>query len=257
MRGAQPRDAAAAGARRLERWEDLRAALFDGRVTARAADHALTMAVPRRAIEPGAVPVSVTASPELAARLRALWLVVDDNPAPLAVHAQPGPAGSFHRFSTVLRMDAHTLVHAVAETDDGRLLESTSFVEAARGFSAPLNTEMEAARHEMGRMRLDMPEGPPMPERAVPVHLSISHPNTTGLQIDSASRKPLPACFLHRVEVRYRDAEVLRIEAETAVAENPAFAFCLVGEPGGELRVDAEDSDGRHFRGAWTIGATG
>ena len=78
------------------------------------------------------MPVSVTMAPGLASRLRALWLVVDDNPEPLAVHAEPGPADGLRSFSTVLRVDAHTLIHAVAETRDGRLLEAASFVERWR-----------------------------------------------------------------------------------------------------------------------------
>ncbi len=257
MRRAEARDAASAP-RRVERWEDLRAALFDGRVTERAADGVLELAVPRRALDAAAVPVSVALSPDLSSRLRALWLVVDDNPAPLAVHAEPGPAaGGLRSFSTVVRVDAHTLVHAVAETQDGGLLETVSFVEGSRGCSAPLNTDFYAARDGMGRMRLGMPEGPPSPGRAVPVQLSINHPNTTGLQIDRRSRMPLPVSFLHRLAVQYRGAEVVRIEAETSVAEDPTFGFTLSGESGGELRVEAEDSDGRRFRAAWTLGATG
>lgn len=243
---------------RVERWDDLRAALFDGRATERAAADVLDLAVRRRAVDPAAVPVSVTLSPDLASRLRALWIVVDDNPAPLAVHAEPGPAaGGLVNFSTVVRVDANTLVHAVAETADGALLEAAAFVEGSRGFSAPLNTDFYEARDGMGRMRLGLPEGPPTQGRTVPVMLSVNHPNTTGMQIDHRSRQPLPVSFLHTLAVRYRGADVLRIEAETSVAENPSFGFTLAGEPGGELKVEAEDSDGRRFGNTWTLGATG
>ena len=157
----------------------------------------------------------------------------------------------------MLRIDTHTLVHAVAETQDGALLEATAFIEASRGFSAPLNTDFFAARDGMGRMRLGMPEGPPMPGRTVPVQLSVNHPNTTGMQIDRRSRTPLPVSFVHTLQITYRGAEVLIIEAGTSVAEDPTFVFTLSGEPGGELRVEAEDSDGRRFRNTWTLGAAG
>ncbi len=256
MRRAEAVDPATAP-RRAERWEDLQAALFDGRVAERAADGVLELAAPRRASDAAAVPVSVSLSPDLASRLRALWLVVDDNPAPLAVRAEPGPAGGLRGFSTILRVDAHTLIHAVAETEDGRLLEAASFVEASRGFSAPLNTDFHEARDGMGRMSFAMPEGPPSTGRAVPVQLSVSHPNTTGMQIGRRNRAPLPVSFLNLLAVRYRGAEVLRIESETSVAEDPTFGFTLSGEAGGELRAEAEDSDGRRFRGAWTLGAAG
>ena len=106
-------------------------------------------------------------------------------------------------------------------------------------------------------MGLGMPEGPPVPGHAVPVRLSVNHSNTTGMQFDRRTRAALPVSFLSRLEVRYRDAEVLRIEADTSVAEDPTFGFTLSGEPGGELRVEAEDSDGRRFSAAWILGATG
>lgn len=244
--------------RRVERWDDLRAALFDGRATERAGAEVLDLAVRRRAVDPAAVPVSVSLAPDLASRLRALWLVVDDNPAPLAAHAEPGPAaGGLVAFSTVVRVDANTLVHAVAETTDGALLEAAAFVEGSRGFSAPLNTDFYEARDGMGRMRLSLPEGPPAPGRTVPATLSVNHPNTTGMQIDQRSRQPLPVSFLATLAVRYRGADVLRIEAETSVAENPSFGFTITGEAGGELSVEAEDSDGRRFANSWTLGAAG
>jgi sulfur-oxidizing protein SoxY len=77
------------------------------------------------------------------------------------------------------------------------------------------------------------------------------------MQLDHRSRTALPVSFLSRLGIRYRGAEVLRIEADTSVAEDPTFGFTLSGEPGGELRAEAEDSDGRRFRSAWTLGATG
>lgn len=256
MRRAEAVDPASAQ-QRVERWGDLQAALFDGRVTERAADGALELAVPRRPMDAAAIPVAISASPDLAPRLRALWLIVDGNPAPLALHAASGPAGALRSFSTVVRVDAHSLIHAVAETADGRLLEAASFVEASRGFSAALNTDFHEARDRMGRMGLGMPEGPPVPGHGVPVRLSVNHPNTTGMQFDRRTRAALPVSFLSRLEVRYRDAEVLRIEADTSVAEDPTFGFTLSGEPGGELRAEAEDSDGRRFSAAWILGATG
>lgn len=256
MRSAQAVDPAAAP-RRVEHWQDLQAALFDGRVAEPAVGDALVLSAPRRAVDAAAVPVSVAVSPDLAARLGALWLVVDENPSPLALHARVGPAGSLRLFSTVVRVDAHTLVHAVAETRDGGLVSAAAFVEGSRGFSTPPKTDARAARETIGRMRLDMPEGPPAAGRVVPVGLTVCHPNTTGMQVDGRTRTPLPAFFLNQMEVRYRGAEVVRIEAEPSVAEDPTFVFGLVGEPGGELRAEAEDTDGRRFRGVWTLGATG
>jgi hypothetical protein len=57
--------------------------------------------------------------------------------------------------------------------------------------------------------------------------------------------------------VLYRGAEVLRVECDISIAENPTFGFALAGEAGGELRVEAEDNRDRRFASAWTVGASG
>lgn len=258
LRSAQSVDAVLAPGPSTQRWNDLRAAMFDGRPTERVADGAaLSLGVPHRAVDPAALPVSIGVSAGLASRLRAVWLVVEANPAPLALYVEPGPAGGLRDLSTVVRLEARGPVHVVAETTAGRLLEAASFVEAARGVSAPWDIDLASARSTIGRMRLGLPEGPPAPDRAVPVRLTIAHPNTSGRQVDRADGRALPASFLRQITVRYRGADLLRIEADTAVAEDPTFGFSLAGEPGGELRVEAEDSDGRRFRAAWTLGAAG
>lgn len=243
--------------RRAERWRDLKAAIFDGRETQPAGD-AITLVAPSRALDAAAVPVSLSLSPEIAPRARAVHLVIDENPAPVAAVFRAGPAGDLRALSTRVRVDAYTLVHAVAELDDGRLLETAQFVKAAGGCSAPVGTDLRAARERMGRMRLALPEGPPTgPDRAVPVQVALSHPNLSGLQLDQLTRLSIPAEFVRSVRVLYRGAEVLAVEADISIAENPTFGFALAGESGGELRVEAEDSRERRFATAWALGNNG
>ncbi len=243
--------------RRAERWRDLKAAIFDGRETQPAGD-ALTLVAPSRALDAAAVPISLSLSAEAAPRVRAVHLVIDENPAPVAAVFRAGPAGDLRALSARVRVDAYTLMHAVAELDDGRLLETAQFVKAAGGCSAPVGTDLRAARERMGRMRLAMPEGPPTgPDRAVPVQVALSHPNLSGLQIDQLSRLSIPAEFVRTVRVLYRGAEVLSVACDISIAENPTFGFALAGEAGGELRVEAEDSRERRFATAWTLGSSG
>ena len=127
-----------------------------------------------------------------------------------------------------------------------------------RADMAQQTPEQRAARERMGRMRLAMPEGPPAgPERAVPVQVAVSHPNLSGLQIDQLSRLSIPAEFVRTLRVLYRGAEVLTVECDISVAENPTFGFALPGEAGGELRVEAEDNRERRFASSWTLGNNG
>jgi sulfur-oxidizing protein SoxY len=242
--------------RRAERWRDLKEAIFDGRATAPAGD-ALTLVAPARALDSAAVPISLSLSADAAPHVRAIHLVIDENPAPLAAVFRAGPAGDLRALTARLRVDAYTLMHAVAEFDDGRLLETAQFVKAAGGCSTPVSTDLRAARERMGRMRMALAEGPPAPDRAVPVQVAVSHPNLSGLQIDQISRLSIPAEFVRTLRILYRGAEVMSVECNISVSENPTFGFALAGEPGGELRVEAEDSRERRFATAWTLGDTG
>jgi sulfur-oxidizing protein SoxY len=243
--------------RRAERWRDLQEAIFGAGRRTEPAGTAMTLVAPARALDAAAVPISLSLAPEAVPEVRTVWLVIDENPSPLAARIEAGPAGDLRALATRVRVDAYSFVHAVAETRDGRLLEAAAFVKAAGGCAAPFSGNLEAARQRMGRMRMALPEGAPSPGRAVPVQVAVSHPNTSGLQIDQLTRLSIPAEFVRGLRVGYRGAEVLRIESDISIAENPSFGFALDGEPGGELLAEAVDSRDRRFEGRWTLGAAG
>jgi len=242
--------------RRAERWADLRHALFGDR-TVEDAGESLAIEAPPRALDAAAVPVSLSLAPELVPQVRTIHLVIDENPSPLAAVFRAGPAGDLRALSTRIRVNAYTYLHAVAETAEGRLLQAARFIKAAGGCSAPMGTDLEAARKRMGRMRFAMPEGAPAPDQAVPVQIAVSHPNTSGLQIDQLTRLSIPAEFIQTLQVSYREQEVMTVEGDISIAENPSFGFTLAGKPGGELRVEAEDNKGRRFTGRWQLGMAG
>jgi sulfur-oxidizing protein SoxY len=242
--------------RRTERWRDLKQAIFGDRPV-EPAGTALDLSVPSRALDAALVPVGLALSAELAPHVTAIHLVIDENPLPLAASFRAGQPGALRALTTRVRVDAYTNLHAVAETADGRLLETVRFVKAAGGCSAPMAGNLEAARQRMGRMRLTLPEGPPGPDRAVPVQVAVSHPNTSGLQMDQLTRLSIPAEFIRSLRVTYGGAAVLAITADISIAENPTFGFTLAGAPGGELRVEAMDNRDRRFEGRWTLDAAG
>ncbi|WP_158292386.1 quinoprotein dehydrogenase-associated SoxYZ-like carrier [Paracraurococcus ruber] len=242
--------------RRAARWHDLRQAILGDRPVA-PAGAALDLTAPARAQDAALVPIAIALSAEIAPQVTTLTLVVDENPLPLAAVFRAGQPGALRALTARIRVDAYTLLHAVAETADGRLLEAARFVKAAGGCSAPIGGDLEAARQRMGRMRLALPEGPPGPGRAVPVQVAISHPNTSGLQMDPLTRLSIPAEYIREIRVTYAGAEVIGVAPDISIAENPTFGFTLAGEPGGELRVEAADNRDRRFAGTWTLGTTG
>jgi len=106
-------------------------------------------------------------------------------------------------------------------------------------------------------MRMPLPEGPPAPDRAVPVRVAVSHPNPSGLQIDQPTRLSIPAEFIRSLRVSYQGVEIWSVQSDISIAETPTFGFSLAGEPGGELWVIAEDNRDRRFEAAWTVGPAG
>lgn len=242
--------------RRAERWADLRGLLFGDRPVTEAGE-ALVLTAPYRALDAGAVPISIALAPALAPEIRSVSLIIDENPSPLAAVFRSGPAADPRLLSTRIRVDAYTFLRAVAETNDGRLLMTRQFIKAAGGCSAPMSSNLQAARERMGRARFTLPEGPPTPERPAPVQVALSHPNTSGLQIDQVTRLSIPAEFVRRLRVSYRGDMALEVESDISIAENPTFGFMLAGDPGGELLLEAEDNRERRFVSRWTLASTG
>lgn len=242
--------------RRVERWADLRGLIFGDRPLEDAGE-AVTLTAPYRALDAGAVPISIALIPPLAPLVRSVSLIIDENPSPLAGVFRAGPAADLRLISTRIRVDAYTFLHVVAETTDGRLLLAQHFIKAAGGCSAPMSSDLRAARERMGRARLTLPEGPPAEHRAVPVQVALSHPNTSGLQMDQVSRLSIPAEFVRHLRVSYGGAVALDVESDISISENPTFGFMLAGEPNGELLLEAEDNHNRQFTSHWTLQSAG
>ena len=92
-------------------------------------------------------------------QIKTLYLMVDGNPSPLAGTFHFGPAADPHSLKTRVRVDQYTLMHAVAETTDGRLFVAERFVKAAGGCSAPSLKDPKLAMSRMGQMRLRVDTG--------------------------------------------------------------------------------------------------
>src|SRR5439155_8374905 len=107
-------------AERAARWSDLRHAIFGDRAVEDAGD-LIAIDAPARAEDAAIVPVAIRVAEKLGPEVRGLYLVIDDNPSPLAAHFVVGPLAHAREITTRLRVDDYTYLHAVAETADGRL----------------------------------------------------------------------------------------------------------------------------------------
>jgi sulfur-oxidizing protein SoxY len=243
-------------AERMARWADLRHAIFGDRVVEDAGD-LVAIDAPVRAEDAAIVPVAIRVAETLAPEIRGLYLVIDNNPSPLAAHFVLGPIADAREIATRVRIDDYTYLHAVAETADGRLYAAAQFVKAAGGCSAPAGKDQALALERLGKMKLNLVDRP-RPDEPIRVKLLISHPNSSGLQMDQVTRNYIPADFMQTLDVTYNGQPVFRLESDIAISEDPTFNFSFrASDPlnPGVIKAEIRDSSQRHFSQSWPVPA--
>lgn len=223
-------------------WTKLKSSLFENRPIGDARD-VVELLTPARAEDAAIVPVAIRS--KLAQRpdryIRRLYLIVDNNPSPLAAKIELTPDSGRADLETRIRIEEYTYVRAVAELSDGALVADTRFVKAAGGCSAPAGKDPAAAAARIGRMRLtvdrDVSYGHP-----TLAQLMISHPNDSGLVMDQLTRHYTPAYFVRSIKVSYAGKPILTAEVDFSISENPNFRFYFLPAGDGELKAEAVDT---------------
>src|SRR5689334_14404768 len=208
---------------RTARWADLRHAIFGNRPVEDAGD-LVAIDAPARAEDAAIVPVAIRVAETLAPNIRGLYLVIDDNPSPLAAHFLLGPLADAREIATRVRIDDYTYMHAVAETADGRLYAAARFIKAAGGCSAPAGKDQALALERLGKMKLSLADRS-RPDEPVKAKLLVSHPNNSGLQMDQLTRNYIPADFMQTLDITYDGQRVFLVESDIAISEDPSFEF--------------------------------
>jgi sulfur-oxidizing protein SoxY len=233
-------------------WPELARDIFNGRPLADGAG-LIAIDMPYRAEDAAIVPVTLRATlPQGDPRtLKAITLVIDQNPAPVAATFQVGAGVTM--ISTRVRIDSYTNVHAVAELSDGQLYASTTFVKASGGCSAPTAKNADQANADVGQMRFRQfakpSDGPVSGPREA--QIMIRHPNNSGLQRDQLTLLYIPAFFIKELRVRQGDQLMLAMESGISISENPNIRFSYLPNGATTFRVEAVDTDGHVFTGEW------
>lgn len=226
-----------------EIWQKVRASLFENRPITNAGDDTLALEAPARAEDAAVVPVAMrTRLPHTAAsHVSKLYLVIDNNPSPIAAIFSLTPQSGRADIETRVRIDEYTFVRAIAETSDGRLLMRTRFVKASGGCSAPPGKDPQAALATLGRIRLRV-DGDVVLGKPTLAQLMISHPNDSGMVMDQLTRQYTPRRFVRTVNVAYAGEPVLSADLDFAISENPNLRFYFVPRGPGKLSVEVVDS---------------
>lgn len=237
-------------------WPDLKTAIFGDKAVADGSGF-MRVEAPQRAYDAAVVPVTVRfdGGHMPAGRIRAVTLVIDKNPAPVAAVFRLGDGIADPTIGTRVRVNEYTNIHAVAETADGSLFVAAAYVKAAGGCSAPaLKTPDDAMAH-LGEMRTKNLDAAQIGEPSR-VELLIRHPNYSGMQMDQIKRTYVPARFIESIDVSYDGARLLQVEGNISLSENPMVEFSFTPTGTGRLSATAKDSDGAVFTEAWPVPAT-
>ena len=212
-------------------WPDLKQDIFgdrpilDGR-------NIIKLKAPSRAQDAAIVPVTIAAKfPQSEARfIKAITLVVDKNPAPVAAEFGLVSGTGLATLSTRLRVNNFSYVRAIAETNDGKLYMVQSFVKASGGCSAPMGKDPAEAIASMGQMKLrqyPMSKNAHNAQIIREAQLMIRHPNASGLQIDVETRGFVPAHFVRHLEVKRGDDIILTMEGRNIHQRRSDIPFSL------------------------------
>jgi sulfur-oxidizing protein SoxY len=253
---ASPSALAAAG-EPVDPWPDLVRDVFDGRPLVEGTG-VVAIEMPDRAEDAAVVPVTLRlAAPSADGRtVKAVTLVIDQNPAPVAAKFEFGAGAAVAMISTRVRVDSYTDVHAVAELSDGALHVAKTFIKATGGCSAPAAKNADEARANLGQMRLrQFAQRDVAPVGLREVQIMIRHPNNSGLQMDQITRLYTPAFFVRDLRIWQADQLVLKVDAGISISENPAVRFTYRPNGAKTLRAEAVDSDGHDFIGEWPVDA--
>ncbi|MGB6636724.1 MAG: quinoprotein dehydrogenase-associated SoxYZ-like carrier [Bradyrhizobium sp.] len=221
----------------------------------------IAIEMPYRAEDAAIVPVTLRSklSPDDSRRLKAITLVIDQNPAPMAAKFEVGADARVSEISTRVRVNSYTNVHAVAELSDGKLYMVKTYVKASGGCSAPAGKNAEEARNRLGQMKYRQfsrgDQGPTSGVREAQV--MIGHPNNSGLQMDQITHLYIPAFFIDELHVWQDNSPVLSMEGGISISEDPNIRFTYISNGAKTFRAEAKDTSGHVFQKEWKVDESG
>jgi sulfur-oxidizing protein SoxY len=237
-------------------WPGLVQDVFNGRPLADG-NGLLAIDAPYRAEDAAIVPLAVRVTlPAGDTRgVKAITLVIDRNPAPVAATFTLGPRAGTTSISTRVRVDSYTNVHAVAELSDGKLYAVAAYVKASGGCSAPAIKNADEATAGLGQMKFRQfagsPEAPA--SRLREAQIMLRHPNNSGLQMDQVTRLYVPAFFVRELRVWQGDDLVLFMDGGISISQDPNIRFNYLPNGARTFRAEAIDTENHKFSGEWPV----
>ena len=237
---------------RVARWNALQQAIFAGR-RIQDGGGVVQIEAPPRALDASLVPVSLEFPGNKP--LKGVYLVIDDNPSPLAAHFTFGPQADPRTLKLRVRVDAYTNLHAVVETRDGVLYSAARFIKAAGGCSAPAGPDDAAALKDVGLMKLRL-LGTFTAGQPLQAQLMIRHPNFNGMQMNQITRLYTSPRFIRSIDASYEGTAVFHLDSDISLSTDPVITFGFIPGHRGQMRIVARDSANATFDRSFAVPET-
>ena len=238
-------------------WDEIRPAVFGARTIQPAGD-LVQLTAPVRPEDQSNVPVTVAAGFADGRTVRAVTLIVDENPSPIAAVFDIGADRKQLELATALRLNAGTDVRVVVEASDGQLYMASRYVKFAGGqgaCAAPAMGSPEQIAANMGKMTFTptprLAEASEMRPRA---KLTVSHPNHTGLVRDQITLLYVQLRIITDMEVRQGDERVFSMRGSITLSQDPTIDFDYRVNGAETMHVMVKDSDGTSWQNSFPIG---
>ncbi len=240
-------------------WDGLKTEVFGNRPILPGAG-VITLKAPTRPEDQRAVPVEVDAHLTDGRTIKAVTVIVDENPSPVAAVFRFAQARDHVKLSAKFRFNSETDTRAVVEASDGQLYMLSQHVKFAGGqaaCSAPAAGDPAENAANMGKMKLaEVADKAAAGQSTVNrgVRLEVSHPNHSGLVLDQQTLLYIPLKILSHVAVKAGDEPVVDVTGSMTLAQNPSFEFDYRVNGADKLVVEAQDSDGGNWTQTFPIG---
>ena len=242
-------------------WDEIKPAIFGDRAIHRGNPANVVLTTPYRSSDDRIVPVAVNAQFADGRTVRAVTIVIDENPMPVsAVFRFDNPRNSV-AIAANMRFNGPSPIRTIVEASDGKLYMTESYVKTS-GLGAcaspPVSNPTEALA-SLGQMELSHPEatietGRNATQLTQKARLAIKHPNLTGLQMDQITLQYIPARYISNIEVQQGDELLFTVESGIALSEDPEIEFDYRLNGSGPISVYVKDTDGTEFRQEFPVG---
>lgn len=237
-------------------WDAIREHLFQDKEIL-PGDGVVKLVAPVRPANSGDVTVKISAAfPQTPERhLKRHFLVVDENPSPVASVFTLTQKSGVADVNTRIRVNAYSEVRVISEADDGRLYMDSVFVKASGGCSAPPTSTDPLATLAMGKTTL-LDEGEAA-DGTHKFHLSVLHPSYSGLQKDQITLLYIAPHYVENVEIKNRSGDLIfAVKGDISFSENPSFGFHYAARRSDDvLSVRIVDSRKKIFESEWPVAA--